>query len=187
MGMRLRSVRPPHPRVQEVSRGPRRGSQRKGTITLRIAYSTAASATLTICQLQSQAEHAIEAGRIVRRPVVEFEHPVVRTRPVTKRKALFVNAAFTKRINNLSAAESGRFLPSVWIYNQCYDCCCKTNNCSLTLKMRCCDFSTSTSPKDTSFKSATTGPRTQWRSGTTARPSTTPRLTSCRETATRFV
>jgi len=67
---------------------------------------------LTVCvlSLQSQAEHAVEAGHIVCRPVVEFEHPVVRTHPVTKRKALFENAGFTKRIKNLSTAESGSWL-----------------------------------------------------------------------------
>ena len=44
-------------------------------------------------------------------------HPVIRTHPITKRKAIFVNPLFTTKINELSKSESDALLEFLYSYS----------------------------------------------------------------------
>jgi len=53
---------------------------------------------------------AVHNGEPHGRPEVRAQHPVVRVHPVTKRRVLYVNEHFTRRIVEVSHAESGLLL-----------------------------------------------------------------------------
>ena len=56
-----------------------------------------------------------------RRKNPPLSHPVIRTHPVSGRKALFVNEGFTTRINELEAAESEAILKLLFTHGtQCF-------------------------------------------------------------------
>ncbi|KAJ3095391.1 hypothetical protein HDU97_006994 [Phlyctochytrium planicorne] len=62
-----------------------------------------------------QAEESKKRGGPNRREPIETEHPVVRTHPVTGKKAIYVNPVFTTRIKNLNKHESDLILN--YLYN----------------------------------------------------------------------
>ncbi|KAI9495475.1 hypothetical protein BDB00DRAFT_870330 [Zychaea mexicana] len=64
---------------------------------------------------QMQVDEANKAGHAVRRETHETVHPVVRTHPVTKWKALYVQPGFTKRIVGFTRRESDAILN--FLYN----------------------------------------------------------------------
>jgi taurine dioxygenase len=62
-------------------------------------------------------------------------HPVVRTHPVTGRKALFVNGNFTTRIDQLSEAESRKVLDLLFghVQDPAFQCRFRWTDGTLTL------------------------------------------------------
>ena len=73
--------------------------------------------------LQAQKEERERGGRVIQeqvltedqlRSVPDVETPVVRTHPVTKRKALFVNEAHTSHVVGLSRSESDTLLAELY-------------------------------------------------------------------------
>ena len=59
---------------------------------------------------KAQAEEASKSGSIERKNPIESIHPIVRYHPVLKRKCLFVNRGFTRRILGLKTEESNKLL-----------------------------------------------------------------------------
>ncbi|KAL7275723.1 hypothetical protein RUND412_001306 [Rhizina undulata] len=57
-----------------------------------------------------QAEFAKNRGGVIRREPITSEHPLIRTHPVTKQKALFVNPQFTRYITDFKKEESDAIL-----------------------------------------------------------------------------
>ncbi|KAI8621151.1 hypothetical protein BC830DRAFT_1058486 [Chytriomyces sp. MP71] len=85
-------------------------SQVKAYETLTPAFQKIAEGLTAVHSAVEQAEDSRKRGGPVRREPVTTEHPVVRTHPVTGKKALFVNPGFTRYIVGLKPAESDAIL-----------------------------------------------------------------------------
>ncbi|KAI8615348.1 alpha-ketoglutarate-dependent taurine dioxygenase [Chytriomyces sp. MP71] len=85
-------------------------SQVKAYETLTPAFQKIVEGLTAVHSAVEQAEFSRKTGGPVRREPVETEHPVVRTHPVTGKKALFVNPGFTRYIVGLKPAESDAIL-----------------------------------------------------------------------------